>query len=95
MMRLTSQASELFLQQCATEQRRLLQTVVAKAAWKDGALQTTMFEPFGILRHSNQESHRKDNENPGTGCDSGIWLPKNPGFQPPLHLCALLPLLLP
>jgi site-specific DNA recombinase len=75
MMRLTSHASELFLQQCATEQRRLLQTVVAKAAWKDGALHTTLFEPFEILRHSNRESHRKENENPGTGCNSEIWLP--------------------
>ena len=46
MLRLTSRASELFLQQPAAEQRRLLQVVVEKAAWQDGALRTTLFEPF-------------------------------------------------
>jgi hypothetical protein len=59
MLRLTSRASELFLQQTAAEQRRLLQVVVEKAAWQDGALRTTLFEPFEILRHSNQASYRK------------------------------------
>ena len=66
MLRLTSRASELFLQQPAAEQRRLLQVVVEKAAWQDGALRTTLFEPFEILRHSNQESHRKEKENGGS-----------------------------
>jgi hypothetical protein len=55
MLRLASRASELFLQQPAAEQRRLLQVVVGKAAWRSGALQTTLFAPFEILRHSNQE----------------------------------------
>jgi len=76
MLRLTSRASELFLQQPAVEQRRLLQTVVQKAAWRDGRLQTALFEPFEILRHSNQESYRKEKENAGSGRDLGIWLPK-------------------
>jgi hypothetical protein len=80
-----SRASELFLQQPAAEQRRLLQVVVEKAAWQDGALRTTLFEPFEILRHSNQESYRKEKENGGSGRDLGIWLPKNYGFKPPLH----------
>jgi len=62
MLRLTSRASELFLQQSATEQRRLLQTVVKKASWKDGSLQTCLLEPFEILRHSNRESYRNDKE---------------------------------
>jgi hypothetical protein len=83
--RLTSRASELFLQQPAGEQRRLLQVVVEKAAWLDGALRTTLFEPFEILRHSNRESLRKENENAGSGRDSGIWLPKKHGFQLPLR----------
>ena len=39
-LRLTSRASELFLQQPAVEQRRLLQMVVQKPAWKDRTLQT-------------------------------------------------------
>jgi integrase len=69
MLRLTSRASELFLQQPGSEQRRLLQTVVEKAAWKDGALQPALFEPFEILRHSNQKSYRKEKENGGSGRD--------------------------
>jgi len=75
MLRLTSRASELFLQQPASEQRRLLQTVVEKAAWKDGALQTALFEPFETLRHSNQESYRKEKQKVGSGCELQIWLP--------------------
>lgn len=67
MLRLTSRASELFLQQPAAEQRRLLQTVLEKAAWKDGELQTALFEPFKILRHSNQERYRKEMEKTGSG----------------------------
>jgi len=74
MLRLTSRASELFLQQPAAEQRRLLQTVVEKAAWKGGILQTALFEPFEILRHSNQESYRKEKEKAGSGREMGIWL---------------------
>lgn len=62
MLRLTSRASELFLQQPGAEQRRLLQTVLEKVAWKDGGLQTALFEPFEILRHSNQENYRKEME---------------------------------
>ena len=74
MLRLTSRASELFLQQSAVEQRRLLQTVIQKAAWKDGGLQTGLFEPFEILRHSNQETYRKEMDKAGSGRDLQIWL---------------------
>jgi len=74
MLSLTSRASEMFLQQSAAEQRRLLQAVVEKATWKNGALQTALFEPFQILRHSNQESYRKEKEKAGSGRDLGIWL---------------------
>ena len=65
----------MFLQQSAAEQRRLLETVIEKATWKDGQLQTALFEPFQILRHSNQESYRKEKEKAGSGRDLGIWLP--------------------
>jgi site-specific DNA recombinase len=75
MLRLTSRASELFLQQPAVERRRLLQTVVEKAAWKDGRLLPALFEPFEILRHSNQESYRKEKEKVGSGRELRIWLP--------------------
>lgn len=67
MVRLTSRASELFLQQPATEQRRFLQVVVENAAWQHGVLRTSLFEPFEILRHSNQESSRKEREYVGSG----------------------------
>ncbi len=81
MLRLTSRASELFLQQPAAEQRRLLQMVVEKAAWQDGTLRTTLFEPFEILRHSNQESYRKEKQNGGSGRDMEIWLPGMDTFR--------------
>jgi site-specific DNA recombinase len=70
----TSRSAELFLQQPPAEQRRLLQVVVEKAAWQDGTLRATLFEPFEILRHSNQESIRKEKEIAGSGRDSVIWL---------------------
>jgi site-specific DNA recombinase len=75
MLQLTSRASELFLQQPATEHHRFLQMMVEKADWKDGTLRTTLFEPFEILRHSNRESNRKENENAGSGRDLEVWLP--------------------
>jgi site-specific DNA recombinase len=75
LLRLTSSASELFLEQPAAAQRRLLQVVVEKAAWQEGELRTTLFEPFEILRHSNQESYRKEKEKTGSGRELGIWLP--------------------
>jgi hypothetical protein len=75
MLRLTSRASELFLQQPAAGQRRLLQTVVGKAAWKGGTLQTALFEPFEMLSHSNQESDKEEKEKAGSGREMGIWLP--------------------
>jgi hypothetical protein len=75
-LRLTSQAAELFLHQSAAEQRRLLQLIVEKAAWQNGTLRTTLFEPFEILRHSNRESLRKENEIDGSGRDMEVWLLK-------------------
>ncbi len=74
-LRLTSRASELFLQQPASEQRRFLQVVVENATWQDGTLRANLFEPFEILRHSNRESLRKEKENGGSGRNLGIWLP--------------------
>ena len=75
MLRLTSRASELFLQQPAPAQRRFLGSVVEKASWQYGALQTTLFEPFEILRRSNSESLRKEKENGGPMTEMEIWLP--------------------
>jgi site-specific DNA recombinase len=75
MLQLTSRAAELFLMQPPREQRHLLRVVMEKAAWQDGTLRATLFEPFEILRHSNQASTRKENGDVGSGQDLGIWLP--------------------
>lgn len=48
MLRLTSRASELFLEQPPAEQRCLLQTMIETASWKNGELRMTLFEPFEI-----------------------------------------------
>lgn len=39
-------------------------------------LQVSLFEPFEILRFSDQESSRKDNQNDGCGRDWEVGLPK-------------------
>ena len=41
--------AQLFAQQPASEQRRLLQLLVERAAWKNGALQISLREPFQAL----------------------------------------------
>jgi hypothetical protein len=74
MPRLTSRASELFPQRPAAGQRQLLQVLFEKATWHAGTLRTTLFEPFEISRHSNQESFGKEKEKGGSGRDLGIWL---------------------
>ena len=74
-LHLTSQACQLFMRQSAEEQRRLLRGLIKNATWQDGTLRTALFEPFEVLRHSNQESYRKEKEIAGSGQDLGIWLP--------------------
>jgi site-specific DNA recombinase len=82
MLRLTSRAGELFLEQSAAEQRRLPQVVVEK----------TCFEPFEILRHSDQECSRKEKENGGSVRDLGVWLPKrNPLHNQEQRICGRIP----
>ncbi len=41
----------------------------------------TLFEPFDILRPSNQESYRKEKETAGLWRDLEIWLLKNTVLQ--------------
>jgi hypothetical protein len=55
--------------------------VVEKAAWKCGGLRMTQFEPFEMLRRSNRESYRKEQEEGGSGCDLAIWLPTVDTFR--------------
>jgi hypothetical protein len=62
--------------------------VVEKAAWKNGALQAALFEPFKILRHSNQESYRKEKEKSGSGRELGVWLTeRNPLHNQKQRIC--------
>ena len=74
MLGLTSKACQMFMQQSAEEQRRLLRGLIEEAVWQNGTLRTTLFEPFEILRRSNQESCRKEKEIAGSGQDLEIWL---------------------
>ncbi len=56
------------------------------AFFEDGALQTALFEPFEIPRRSNQESHRKEKENGGSGRDLEIWRPRTDSNHEPFRL---------
>ncbi len=53
---IASRASELFLQQHGTEQRKLLHVVMKDASWKGGELRMSMREPFEPLRLSNSRA---------------------------------------
>ena len=55
-LQLMSRASELFLQQPATEQRRLLSVVIQDASWKDQALRTTLFELTRSARFTGRKT---------------------------------------
>ncbi len=52
--RLTSQACIAFRQQTGEEQRKLITLVMKEASWQDKKLRTTLFEPFSLVRRSNQ-----------------------------------------
>src|ERR1035441_2741036 len=58
------------------EQRRLLKTLVEKAAWKDGELETTLRNPFQKLRLSNRASTTKQGKNGTGGTEMKNWLPR-------------------
>ncbi len=52
---LTTQAGDLFVQQAAAEQRKLLHVVVKEAAWKGGALTVSLREPFAAFCPARDE----------------------------------------
>jgi hypothetical protein len=54
--------------------------VIQNATWQDGTLRTTLFEPFEILRRSNQESYRKEKEIAGSGRASANGVRVKPEF---------------
>ena len=72
-MALTSKAAELFLQQSAAEQRRLLHLVLREATWKAGELRISLREPFEQPRLSNSASQANDGHFGGDQGLVGIW----------------------
>ena len=58
---LTSRAADLFLEQSAPEQRRLLHVVLQDAAWEGGELRMSLRAPFENLRLSNSVNETKNN----------------------------------
>jgi site-specific DNA recombinase len=74
LMSVTSKAAELFEQQCASEQRRLLRLVVREAIWQNGELRTSFREPFEQLRLSNSVTATKDGQFSATEANLDSWL---------------------
>lgn len=73
MVVLTSRASELFLDQAASEQRKLLELVTQDARWQDGELRMTFREPFKQLRLSNPATQTNESPNGNPGALFEIW----------------------
>jgi DNA invertase Pin-like site-specific DNA recombinase len=73
-LRLTSNACHAFRAQPEPEQRKLLTMMLKEAQWKDGRLQTTLLEPFELLRRSNQAKVNGINGKGGAESSFEIWL---------------------
>ena len=58
---LTSKAADLFLEQPAVEQRKLLHLLLEKASWKGGELRMSLHDPFEKLRLSNRATANVSN----------------------------------
>jgi DNA invertase Pin-like site-specific DNA recombinase len=74
LLQLTSNACHAFREQTEPEQRKLLTMMIKEAEWKDGALHTTLLEPFELLRCSNRTNANGINGNGGPKRDFEIWL---------------------
>jgi DNA invertase Pin-like site-specific DNA recombinase len=72
--RLTSNSCQSFLAQPPAEQRKLLTMLLKDATWKDGALTTTLLEPWELVRRSNRASATKSDRLGGVKSDLEIWL---------------------
>ncbi len=70
---LTSKSAELFERQCASEQRRLLRSVVQDAVWQNAELRLCFREPFGQLQLSNSATTTKDGQFLADEANSDIW----------------------
>ena len=70
---LASKAADLFLEQAASGQRKLLHLVVQEAFWKAGELRMSFRDPFEQLRLSNRATGCDPNDLGGNGRNFGIW----------------------
>ena len=73
--RLTSHACTAFRNQEEPEQRKLLSLVLKNASWKGGQLQATLFEPFELVRRSNQTNTIRFNDLTTQKPVFANWLP--------------------
>jgi DNA invertase Pin-like site-specific DNA recombinase len=73
LLALTSKAADLFLEQPAAEQAKLLHLVLKSASWKGGELRMCLREPFSKLRLSNSVTDTKDGKLAGGNDNSNIW----------------------
>ncbi len=73
LMALTSRACELFLQQTAMEQRKLVTLITREATWRSGELRLKLREPFEQLRLSNCASRSNESPTGGGGPLLEIW----------------------
>ena len=73
LMKLTSRAADLFLEQVGAEQRKLIHIVLKEASWKAGELRTSLREPFEELRLSNSGSDRNTTDFHTGGSNFDNW----------------------
>ena len=73
LMLLTSKVADLFREQAASEQRRMLRLVLERASWQGGELRMCFREPFEQLRLSNSATLTNDGPFVGDSPVSGIW----------------------
>ena len=73
LMRLTSRAADLFVEQVGAEQRKLLHIVLKEACWKGGELRMSLREPFEQLRLSNSGSDRNPKDFDPSGSNFDNW----------------------
>ncbi len=68
-----SRTADLFREQPAVEQRKLLRLLVSEASWKGGELRMSLNEPFERLRLSNSASFRNHKGFDAKTPDFDIW----------------------
>ena len=73
LVRLTSRAADLFVEQDGAEQRKLLHLVLKEACWKGGELRMSLREPFEELRLSNSASDRNPKDFDPRGSNFDNW----------------------